>query len=248
MIKIFRKIRQKLLTENKFSKYLIYAIGEILLVVIGILIALQLNNLNEDRKIEVIRQGYYHQLLEDLNKDKIYIEKTISHFDSINNDINAYYETFKVPNLSIEQVLTNLFKLEIDKAITIRFNTNIIESLENTGDIKIIPPVIRNKLSDLKRFQDRTIYISDANSDQHVDILQLITLEFGSGSISSRLTNQPRLTELLKLESKSDKLFIMMEAGLTWKVGGESTAISRLKKILSDENILINLINDELKK
>jgi len=39
MIKFFRKIRQKLLIENKFSKYIIYAIGEILLVVIGILIA-----------------------------------------------------------------------------------------------------------------------------------------------------------------------------------------------------------------
>jgi hypothetical protein len=50
MIKFFRKIRQKLLSENKFSKYLIYAIGEIILVVIGILIALQINNGNEYRK------------------------------------------------------------------------------------------------------------------------------------------------------------------------------------------------------
>ena len=48
MIKFFRKIRQSLLTENKFSKYLIYAIGEIILVVIGILIALQINNWNEN--------------------------------------------------------------------------------------------------------------------------------------------------------------------------------------------------------
>lgn len=47
MIKFFRKIRQKMLTENKFSKYLIYAIGEIILVIIGILIALQINNANE---------------------------------------------------------------------------------------------------------------------------------------------------------------------------------------------------------
>jgi sensor domain CHASE-containing protein len=46
MIKFFRKIRQRLLTENKFSKYLIYAIGEIVLVVIGILIALSINNSN----------------------------------------------------------------------------------------------------------------------------------------------------------------------------------------------------------
>ena len=43
MLKFFRKIRQQLLSENKFSKYLLYAIGEIILVVIGILIALQLN-------------------------------------------------------------------------------------------------------------------------------------------------------------------------------------------------------------
>jgi hypothetical protein len=47
MIKFFRKIRQKMLTENKFSKYLIYAIGEIILVVLGILIALSINNAND---------------------------------------------------------------------------------------------------------------------------------------------------------------------------------------------------------
>jgi sensor domain CHASE-containing protein len=55
MIKFFRRIRQQLLSENKFSKYLLYAIGEIILVVIGILIALQINNnnnYNEQRKIE----------------------------------------------------------------------------------------------------------------------------------------------------------------------------------------------------
>ena len=49
-MKIFRKIRQKLLTENKFSKYLIYALGEIVLVVIGILIALQINNWNQSKQ------------------------------------------------------------------------------------------------------------------------------------------------------------------------------------------------------
>ncbi|MFT5229429.1 MAG: hypothetical protein ACI9EV_002583, partial [Urechidicola sp.] len=49
MIKLFRKIRGKMLTENKFSKYLLYAFGEILLVVIGILLALQINSWNQQR-------------------------------------------------------------------------------------------------------------------------------------------------------------------------------------------------------
>ena len=61
MIKFFRKIRQKLLSKNKFSKYLIYAIGEIVLVVIGILIALEINNNNEakvnkDRFLGVLQE------------------------------------------------------------------------------------------------------------------------------------------------------------------------------------------------
>ncbi|MFC2148575.1 hypothetical protein ACFLR9_08420 [Bacteroidota bacterium] len=49
MLRFFRQIRKRLLTDNKFSKYLLYAVGEILLVVIGILIALQVNNWNEQR-------------------------------------------------------------------------------------------------------------------------------------------------------------------------------------------------------
>jgi len=62
MIKFFRKIRQKLLSENKFSKYLIYAIGEIVLVVIGILIALQINNWN----IQNIEQQWEENTLSEL--------------------------------------------------------------------------------------------------------------------------------------------------------------------------------------
>ncbi len=49
MLRFFRQIRQRLLSDNKFSKYLLYAVGEILLVVIGILIALQLDNWNDER-------------------------------------------------------------------------------------------------------------------------------------------------------------------------------------------------------
>ncbi|MGB5189120.1 MAG: hypothetical protein WBN54_03565, partial [Robiginitalea sp.] len=49
MLRFFRTFRQRLLTENKFSKYLLYAVGEILLVVIGILIALQINEWQENK-------------------------------------------------------------------------------------------------------------------------------------------------------------------------------------------------------
>ncbi|MEO1624942.1 MAG: hypothetical protein AAFV25_07275, partial [Bacteroidota bacterium] len=50
MAKIFRKNRQRFLTEKRIKKYLTYAVGEIILVVIGILVALQINSISEDRQ------------------------------------------------------------------------------------------------------------------------------------------------------------------------------------------------------
>ena len=50
MINFFRKIRENMVKENRVSKYILYAIGEIVLVVIGILIALSINNWNEQKK------------------------------------------------------------------------------------------------------------------------------------------------------------------------------------------------------
>jgi len=57
MITLFRKIRKQLLTQNKLTRYLVYAVGEIFLVVIGILIALQINNWNEEKKEQAILQA-----------------------------------------------------------------------------------------------------------------------------------------------------------------------------------------------
>jgi hypothetical protein len=70
MIKFFRKIRQNLLSEGQTGKYLKYAIGEIILVVIGILIALQLNDWNDSQKQLKLENEYYCRLLEDSKLDK----------------------------------------------------------------------------------------------------------------------------------------------------------------------------------
>jgi len=79
MIKFFRHIRKSLLMENKTGKYLKYAIGEIVLVVIGILIALQINNWNENRleKLEEL------QLLENIKVD---FEQTIEELEGMNSN------------------------------------------------------------------------------------------------------------------------------------------------------------------
>ncbi len=73
-MKIFRNIRQKLAAENKVMAYLRYAIGEILLVVLGILIALQVNNWNELRKQNIAETEFMVGVKKDLTQDKNYIE------------------------------------------------------------------------------------------------------------------------------------------------------------------------------
>lgn len=69
MIKFFRKIRQQLLSENKFTKYLIYAVGEIVLVVIGILIALSINNSNDAEKLRLKERVVLTQMQQNLKND-----------------------------------------------------------------------------------------------------------------------------------------------------------------------------------
>ena len=78
MIKVFRGIRQQLLTENKFSNYLIYAIGEIILVVIGILIALSINNWSEENKNRKQEAQILLQLKEEYQENLTELDLKIS--------------------------------------------------------------------------------------------------------------------------------------------------------------------------
>ena len=78
MIKFYRKIRQNLISEGKTGKYLKYAIGEIILVVIGILIALQINNFNNDKKQRDSEQAYLQSLQIEFKTNLIKINDCIT--------------------------------------------------------------------------------------------------------------------------------------------------------------------------
>ena len=99
MIKFFRHIRQNLLSEGKTGKYLKYAIGEIILVVIGILIALQINNWNENRKTEEKINQFLESLTLELSNDLTQInEVTLAQIERANLITNAI-ELSKNPNI-----------------------------------------------------------------------------------------------------------------------------------------------------
>ncbi|WP_370477842.1 DUF6090 family protein [Tamlana flava] len=83
MLKLFRKIRQKLLSENRVNKYFLYAIGEIILVVIGILIALQINNWNDKKKERALEVKILKEIHSNLGHDLFEIQDDIRVMDSV---------------------------------------------------------------------------------------------------------------------------------------------------------------------
>ena len=117
MIKFFRKIRQNLLMENNTGKYLKYAFGEIVLVMVGILLALQINNWNEKRKIK--------------HKETV-IQKEL--LTSINSDLKAY-ESFSDPRIErkkrgLDSLFTYVFdQKEIKDSLFIDFYTNMSQDI-----------------------------------------------------------------------------------------------------------------------
>jgi len=106
MIKFFRKIRQNMIKENRVSKYMLYAIGEIVLVVIGILIALQINNANEDRKARKQEVKYLKNLQIDIQTE-LKNNDTIIAFRANKSKVGARMLEFK----KLETV-QDIFELE----------------------------------------------------------------------------------------------------------------------------------------
>ena len=137
MIKFFRRIRYNLIETGKTGKYFKYAIGEILLVVIGILIALSINNWNEGRKNDKSLVTYYERLLIDIQNDLKEIETYQNYFSSSIEPIQKEIINIQSPIYNTDSLYNNVGKW-------IRFtrefspNKSTYEDLLSTGNINLI--------------------------------------------------------------------------------------------------------------
>lgn len=147
MIKFFRKIRQRLLTENKISKYLIYATGEILLVVIGILIAFQIDTWNESRSINNSLKLSKQALLYDLKQDSIrlmedikFIQKDLARLYSFNERLSNPYSTIDTLKKIARYEYLPFFNPSNE------LNKSTITSLLSTGNIEYFNDNLKSKM------------------------------------------------------------------------------------------------------
>ena len=246
MIKFFRKIRYNLMEQNKTSKYLKYAIGEILLVVIGILIALQINNWNENNKLEAKKQDYYQQLLEDLNKDKEFSKNTIAKFETQREAYQNYLKKFSESKLNVITMYQDLLGLNME-SFAINFNTSTIESLKNSGEITLIPPHLRNKLIDLRRQQEKITQDEILDNAGKSGILERLSMILGSFSLYERLENQKEIKAFLNIEKNANEIIIGLEAIQDWMNFSERKSIRLLKDLEIEIDAVEILIRNEIK-
>ena len=138
MIPFFRKIRKKMADDNKSMKYMKYAIGEILLVVIGILIALQVNNWNEERKFRNVEFMYLNGLKHDLEFSGLEIKRVIDKTDRIEKAIDTLGIILKNYNYLINSTNIDTLLSNTDGFTIFMGNQGMMNDILNSGQLNII--------------------------------------------------------------------------------------------------------------
>ncbi len=197
MIKFFRKIRYNLMEQNppdgragKTGKYLKYAIGEIVLVMVGILLALQINNWNESKKEQAITNKYLSGFVSDLEKDRAQLDTLINTrkkqrvsakalvnmIESNEYDIDSFYDHF-------------YFLFSFYRFIP---NSNTLEEVLNSSHLRFITDEnIKNRLLDLRSsykgiqlteehvYEDRSVYLYSALTMNHIELNGFFIADIG---------------------------------------------------------------------
>ncbi len=192
MIKFFRKIRQNLLMENKTGKYFKYAIGEIILVVIGILIALQINNLNDERLNSTKEYTFLNELSKSIESDIVYFQKQ----DSIRTAYEANSEKailmfYDAKNYNDLLLVDSLFTFQWSDW---EISRSVYEEMLNTGSLYTLKndklkdrianyyTLIESRVYALKKINDVSIKLSE-----NTVLYQLELLRNSNGAYNGKL-------------------------------------------------------------
>lgn len=205
MIKFFRKIRLQLVFDNKSGKYIKYAIGEIILIVLGIFIALQLNNWNEARKLKVKELKILNELHSDLIQNMSNIQDNIYNLnESIrSNEIVKYHIENQIPyNDSLN---FHFYNLGAYTAFTM--NTTTYDNLKQIGMDIISNDSLRLSISDLygyryilyKTYEDQYLVDHYVRNIEPIHISEFTYFESNSLEPLNyyQLINHPRLRQVL---------------------------------------------------
>ncbi len=237
MITFFRKIRKRLLSENSVSRYLIYAIGEIALVMIGILLALQVNNWNQGRKEKAIEQELLLQFQTDLNGDLEALNKIEINYELIIQSCEIIVDHLKnkkpwQDSLALHFDLWNDYEAYFT-------NTGAISNLNSRGVELIRNTPLRNKILNLyNQVYPSSKKGSDFFREDHVHITYKIHLE--------RIEPVQWLEKAIPNNYEAlyeDQIFINH---VQWIRNAASFNSNKFKEVKEEIKILLSLLQTEI--
>ena len=244
MIPFFRKIRKKMADDNRPLKYMRYAIGEIVLVVVGILIALQINNWNEDRKGKLELEVYQKRLIEDLVKDTIALHNFIEESESENlRWLNIKTEIEK-PSSTIDTIIRYFERCNMGYMPRLdNKNDATYKSLVSTGDIQLFEDSHRMLLLDFYNYvEPRYDFILIWQDEARSDFAETFT-EFGW--LTKVNKNNLIYYELRKDldQNKLIKMFDVIVGRRSFFYGNYTIAA---EEILNETNKVLDSLNNHL--
>lgn len=171
---ILRSVRRRLFEEKRIKKYLLYAVGEIVLVVIGILIALQLNNWNQNRSARNTEESYYKSIGEQLVLDKQAITDQIRYNENFLDRFSYASQIIESRDLEKMDTLSGI-ALDLTAFSDFRRKSSVYQSLVNSGEIKLISS--QNVVNELQDLEEIYIYIDRLEGTHSEAILTLVVPE-----------------------------------------------------------------------
>ena len=254
MIKLFRKIRQNLLTENKFSKYLIYAIGEIVLVVIGILIALAINNSNQNRIILEKEQTYLNGLKEEFQISKIKLSKLIEVNKRNYGGAKKLLEYISNKNEPpTEKQFSELLFSTFSSDISFNPNNSLLNEIINSGSLKDISNT--NLRTQLTNWVSTIEDVSNQENElgiQREKVLDIFRINDHSLRTIFDLTGVTREMGLQKMEQNISNLELLNSRKfennvLMFILTTKAMEKAHYEPLMEDLNSILELIKSELK-
>ena len=232
------------MTENNFSKYLIYAIGEIVLVVIGILLALQINNWNESRKDRIYEIKMLSEISTTLKKDIVHFQEMIKTFDDL-YESSDYFMGLSKNNISYhDSLLGKVF--DLNNGIKYQFNSGPYEAIKSSGIDKISNDSLRNDITNLFDFELPIL----GNNIEHITRNHQKNIESMLELFGERYIDDSRGQNFIGWANMPNDLFqsqgfLQILAGVSWR--GRSAG-RELKSALPKIEETIDKIDSEIKK
>jgi hypothetical protein len=151
MIKFFRHIRQRMLNENRFSRYFLYGIGEIVLVVIGILIALQINNWNEAKKDQAYETKMLSEVAKALKADRLNCEDHVNAYTRLGDAVDHFTDLARNKVQFNDSMYPRFWELNIGRYL--QSNRGPYEAIKSSGIDRISNDGLRNHLINFFDFE-----------------------------------------------------------------------------------------------